>query len=576
MAAPALRSALRFVRQTAESADTRSLTDRQLLDRYRTRRDEAAFGVLVRRHRLLVYSAIRHVLTEHADIDDAFQATFLVLIHKAAMVRWQPSIGNWLYGVAHRVAVRARARALRRKKMESATGEQTRQAAPPDMTWREAVDVLHEELDRLPDRFRVPLLLCYLEGQSRDEAAAQLGCSASTLKGRLETGRKRLRARLTRRGVELSAGLLAVVVADASRAMSPLLVRATIQLASGASPAATVAALASSAAGWTAGHTKLAAGLLLAVGAISRIVAGITGAGPGSVAQATAEPRRAAEPVRPAIRADAESVTLAGRVLGPNGQPVIGAKLFICDSAGKHPAPQPAADTDGRFRFSLGPPPDGDPDRYLLALAKGLGLDWSEITTEVGRAELTMRLPVDVPIRGRVVDLEGRPVAGAKVALEVLNTAASDNLDEFFKVWGETKDNGSRAVGLMLRKRLHAPDALNQLATVTSAADGTFVMSGIGRDRAPLLRVSAKGAAVQLVRVLLRPGLQPSSRPVGLEQYRVSGADLTVVVAPSKPFSGVVRDAQTGQPIAGHGRRPDGRSNGQPGARRVASGAGRH
>lgn len=557
MAAPALSSALRYVRRTAESAETRSLSDRQLLERYRARRDEAAFAVLVRRHRLMVYSAIRHVLTEPADIDDAFQATFLVLIHKAAVVRWQPSIGNWLYAVAHRVAVRARARAVRRKKMERDTGERTRQAAPADMTWREAVDVLHEELDRLPDRFRVPLLLCYLDGQSRDEAAAQLGCSMSTLKGRLETGRKRLRTRLTRRGVELSASLLAVVIADASRALSPSLVRHTVQLAGGAAPSAAVAALASSAAGWTAGHTKLAAGLLLAAGVISGAVAGLSEAGPGSMPSAqvaaapAAEPPRDNSPAKPVEPTDGESVALAGRVLGPDGKPVAGAKLFICHSAGKHSAPQASADADGRFRFIVGPPPDGNPDRYLLAMADGLGLDWAEITAEAGRDDLTLRLPMDVPIRGRVVDLEGRPVADATVALEVLNTTASDNLDEFFEVWGGNKDNGSRAVGLVLRKHLHAPYALNQVATVRSAADGTFVMSGIGRDRAPLLRVSGRGVSVQLVRVLLRPGLQPSSRPVGVEQYSVSAPDLTVVVAPSKPFSGVVRDAQTGQPIAG-------------------------
>ena len=151
---------MRYVRRTAEFADTHSLTDRQLLSRYRSRRDEAAFAALVRRHGRLVYSAVRHVLSDPADIDDAFRATFLVLIRKAGSVRWQSSIGKWFYDVAHRVAVRARARVLRRKTVESGAGERTKTNEPANLTWKEAVGVLHEELDRLPDRIRLPLLLC--------------------------------------------------------------------------------------------------------------------------------------------------------------------------------------------------------------------------------------------------------------------------------------------------------------------------------------------------------------------------------------------------------------------------------
>ena len=219
--ATTLNPILRYVRRTVEPADTRGLTDRQLLQRYRARKDEAAFAALVQRHGKLVLSACRQVLSEPADVEDAFQATFLVLVRKANVIRWKASIGNWLYGVAHRVAVRARADAPRRQQREGQATSRAKDNGPPDLTWREAVAVLHEELDGLPDRFRMPLLLCYLNGLSRDEAAAQLGWSATTIKGRLETGRKQLRGRLSRRGVELCAGLLAVLASNTARACRP-------------------------------------------------------------------------------------------------------------------------------------------------------------------------------------------------------------------------------------------------------------------------------------------------------------------------------------------------------------------
>src|SRR5439155_7064795 len=125
------------------------------------------------------------VLADEADVDDAFQATFLVLLDKARSRRWRASLGGWLFGVAHRVALRARARAAARHRHESRA---VRPASGPeaDLSWREAVAVLHEELDRLPDRLRLALLLCYLEALSLDEAAQQLGWTPSTTKGRLE------------------------------------------------------------------------------------------------------------------------------------------------------------------------------------------------------------------------------------------------------------------------------------------------------------------------------------------------------------------------------------------------------
>src|SRR5262245_29671143 len=168
----------------ADAAYTASQNYRQLLERYLAERDPAAFTALMRRHSRLVLSACRRVLSDEADIEDAFQATFLVLVHKASSVRWQASIGCWLYSVAHRVAVQARGGTARRRRHEGRASTRRPEAAEPaDPSWRDACAVLHEELNRLPDRFRLPLLLCYLEGKSREEAASELGCSAGSVKG---------------------------------------------------------------------------------------------------------------------------------------------------------------------------------------------------------------------------------------------------------------------------------------------------------------------------------------------------------------------------------------------------------
>ena len=202
----------RLVRQlrTALDADSlAALSDPDLLALFRRDRDPAAFEAIVHRHGPRVLAACRKVLADPADIDDSFQATFLVLMRHPARVRKPLSLGSWLYGVAHRIALKAIATRQRRTVIESRAKPQVH--AAPDLSWREACIILHEELNQLPDTYRHPLMLCYLEGMSRDEAAAQLGRTMLSVKKSLERGREILRKRLTRRGVTLSAGLLAAV-----------------------------------------------------------------------------------------------------------------------------------------------------------------------------------------------------------------------------------------------------------------------------------------------------------------------------------------------------------------------------
>src|SRR5262245_1828757 len=142
--------------------------DADLLDRCRTGNDPAAFEAVVRRHGGRVLAACRKVLSDAADIDDAFQATFLVLLQHPRAIRKRDSLGAWLYGVAHRIAVRARDTAARRRHLLQRSASPAEVAELPDLSWREACGVLHEELDKLPDNLRLPLALCYLEGLSRD------------------------------------------------------------------------------------------------------------------------------------------------------------------------------------------------------------------------------------------------------------------------------------------------------------------------------------------------------------------------------------------------------------------------
>src|SRR5262245_61811010 len=171
-------------------------SDRCLLERFVSDRDEAAFASLVRRHGALVQGVCWRVLRHEQDVEDAFQATFLVLAKKATSVRWAEAIGGWLHGTAWRVASALRARRQRRRLEE----QKPRPAdAGPTAGWEEMTAALDEELAGLPESFRSPLLLCYLQARTRDQAARELGWSLRTLKRRLTRSLVLLRQRLARR-----------------------------------------------------------------------------------------------------------------------------------------------------------------------------------------------------------------------------------------------------------------------------------------------------------------------------------------------------------------------------------------
>lgn len=191
------------------------LSDGELLARFVTAHDEAAFARLVRIHGPMVLSVCRRVLQHADDSEDAFQATFLILARKAHAVVRRDAVGGWLYRVAYRTAQEARAMRARRRAVEVQADQAPEPAAPatPPRDWREIFD---EELGRLPAKYQSVVVLCDLEGRSRREASQRLGIPEGTVSSRLVYGRKRLAARLARRGVTVGGGAMAAALAPAA------------------------------------------------------------------------------------------------------------------------------------------------------------------------------------------------------------------------------------------------------------------------------------------------------------------------------------------------------------------------
>jgi RNA polymerase sigma factor (sigma-70 family) len=283
MATGPLRAVVRHLHTLAGLPSVGEQTDQQLLERFAAESDEAAFTELVRRHGPLVWGTCWRVLRHAQDVEDAFQATFLALARKAATLRQLESVGGWLYGVAHRVAADAQRKAARRQQVTRAAGESLTERKP-ESTCRDLCAALEEELYQLPERYRSPLLLCYLEGQTRDQAARQLGWSLRTLDRRLNQGRERLQARLTRRGLTLSGALLAAAVGQqAARGSMPMaLSAAVVAMATEHGPVGTGAGVVSArVAALVEGAVKGSALSLMKVVLILVAVAGVVVAGTG-------------------------------------------------------------------------------------------------------------------------------------------------------------------------------------------------------------------------------------------------------------------------------------------------------
>jgi RNA polymerase sigma factor (sigma-70 family) len=346
------------------------LDDGQLLERFVDRRDEAAFAALLARHGPLVLGTCRRLLANPADVEDAFQATFLVMVRKASSLRDRRLLSTWLYKVAYRVALRARAETNRQTACAPA-----RVASPPaaDLERREVREVIDEEILRLPRRYRGPVVLCYLEGLNHQEAARRLGCPLGTVNSRLAAARVRLRVRLNKRGLAPSAVLMgATSLPEFTKAAVPapllqITSSAALRIANGSAIAGTARATVivlteGSLRAMITSKLKLAAvGSLAAVMAVAGLGLLSRGA-PGEqqsstdVAIAAPVPDLQNNEPEPAAQSDQGSrgeevtVPVTGTVLMPDGSPAVGATVEAMNGPGEPPIVARANDA-GRFQL---------------------------------------------------------------------------------------------------------------------------------------------------------------------------------------------------------------------------------
>jgi RNA polymerase sigma factor (sigma-70 family) len=235
MASTSMRTVLQHLRSAVLLQDGAGMTDAQLLQSFVTHRDQAAFAALVRRHAPMVWGVCRRGLHNYQDAEDAFQATFLILVRKAVSIASPELLANWLYGAAYNTALKARAKADRRRTRERQVTEMPEPAVVDQDLWRDLRPLLDRELSRLPDIYRVVIVLCDLEGKTRKEAARQLGVPEGTVAGRLARARGMLAKRLARHGLAVSAGTLAALLAQNATSVAgvpTLVVSSTIKTAS--------------------------------------------------------------------------------------------------------------------------------------------------------------------------------------------------------------------------------------------------------------------------------------------------------------------------------------------------------
>jgi RNA polymerase sigma factor (sigma-70 family) len=404
-------------------------TDRELLRRFAEGRDEVAFEAVVRRHAALVLATARRVLGNAHDAEDVCQAAFLLLAKKAASQRWQPSVASWLHRTAHHLALKARTAAQRRTRREGRAAPRTPSNPLAEMTGQELLAVLDAELLALPEPLRAPLVLCYLQGATRDEAAQRLGCPLSTLKKRLERGRERLHAALSRRGLGLSAvllgGLLPQPSATASGALVSATARAALALAAGQSLDGVISAqvrqLVNGGLGVMSGKTlKVTLAALLVGGLLSTVGALASGAGddkppPPKERAATPEPQPSA-----AAR------TLRVAVLDPQGKPLAGADIHASvwtDEKGFKANRDYKTDAAGTAVVEL---PKTFTTLRLWAGKKPfvtLFANWEQGEVASGKipTQYAFCLESTLSAGGRVVDEAGKPIAGAQVEVSLLD-----------------------------------------------------------------------------------------------------------------------------------------------------------
>jgi RNA polymerase sigma factor (sigma-70 family) len=468
--------------------------DSELLDRFLSGQEASAFEALVRRHGPLVLGVCRRVLGNPHDAEDAFQTTFLTLARRASSVGRRGAVAGWLYRVAYHTALRVRANAATRTQRERHAP--TRPAEDPldEVTGRELLIVLDEELQRLPERLRTPLVLCYLEGRTRDEAARELNWSLRTLKRRLEEGRDSLRERLARRGLGLPALLLATGVIQEARAAVPraLIANAVRMALHGASEAAPVPGLTSE------GLRVAPAARVKALGAVL-LMAGVVAAGAGlfgdrSSAQPPRAPTAAPRVVAPPTitpekpKATQKETVVAVRILDANGKPLAGADVALVgirlpsrrgEAYKDEVLDRGKTDKDGRLQVKVKAPQDKFHWLHVLAGARGHAFAWQRVShsAEEGARKMEVRLSGEHVQTGRLIDLQGQPAAKVSArVLRVLKTPAGPGRQRGDLFAAAT----ARQTAYDFPEKLSRKDVPFWPETVTTDDKGRFTLHGFG------------------------------------------------------------------------------------------------
>ncbi len=459
----------RDLRAAFESGTSGALGDGPLLDRFAGRGDQAAFAAVVARHGPMVLAVCRGVLRSRDDAEDAFQATFLILARRADSVRRAESLGAWLQRVARRVAIKANGDAARRLARERSTARPPDDPGPAAGPWAEVVPLLHEEIGRLPEKYRAPIVLCDLEELTRDEAAGQLGWPPGTVAGRLARGRDLLRARLARRGVAPSVATLALAASarEATAALPRPWAEATVEAASNFATKAGFGAPASSSANLANG--TMTAMLMTAIRRAAALAAASGLALAAAASLLLARPPAQAEP-KP-------TMPLSGLVLDADGRPAAGVGVFASSRGGGggtisgRVVAEARTDAEGHFRIELptrpgfGPAPHSDalwayrPGRLLASLV----LYRDSVSPDVP-VKLVLGPGAATPFEVR--DPAGKPVAGARIEPRVTHRsylAVPDGLSDRIAAGTVTDASGRASLSALM------PD---EVSSVIVAAPG--------------------------------------------------------------------------------------------------------
>ncbi len=579
MSRSAWAASVRQLRSRLAAQQSSHDSDERLLHAFLTSRDEAAFAVLVRRYGPMVLRVCRSVLGHEQDAEDAFQASFLVLARNAATLRKKTALASFLHGTAYRVALKAKQSAARRRKHEAQAPARPSVDPADELSWREVRALVDEEIARLPMKYRSAIILCCLENVGQAEAAQRLGLKEGTLSSRLTVSRKLLAQRLARRGVELTAVLAAATSATQPAAALPVgLMASTIQAVSasvtGEGLASTVSLsvaelVQSATASVILSKAKMTAALLPV--AILLVSAGVW------ISRTPAMPRSASAPIEtpePPVRSVAarnmetppqkksDSVTVGGRVLDADGKPVAGSSVQVgLVEENEGPIFSTRAGKDGRFSLTIARSRLIDPQTKfpfrkvrILASAKGQGLDWLDLPLGDAGKESTLRLVKDdVPIEGRILSLEGKPLAGIKVSVKAIQTFPRGDLDRALDAQRRGIPIADTTEVHFLWYRHHVPVPS---LTATTGADGRFRIDGIGRERLVTLHVEGPGIHYSEMQTMTRRA--EASRGPGnittrdnIQKSMIYGATFDYLVKPARLIRGTVREKGSGKPLAG-------------------------